>query len=268
MSASIEPVLFERDGTIARLTLNRPQAGNAVDLPLARRLVEIATRCDQDETIRCVVLTGAGRMFCAGGDLGEFAAAGDAVPEFLRELAGTLHEALATLARMRKPLLTVVNGPAAGAGLSLAISGDIVLSARSAHFSAAYGSVGLTPDGGMSWWLPRLVGLRRAQDIILGNRRIGADEAEAIGLVTRTLDDAALADEVTDYALRLSRSAVGVLGAARQLLLDGFSRGLVEQLDAEQDAIARAGAAAECREGVTAFLGKRKPDFAAQSLPR
>lgn len=255
------PLLFEREGSIARLTLSRPAAGNAIDLPLARALRDAALVCDTDAGIRCVVLSGKGRLFCAGGDLGLMADAGDRLDAALSELAGTLHAALSRLARMRKPLLVLVNGPAAGAGLSLAICGDVVLSARSAHYTAAYGSIGLTPDGGMSWWLPRIVGLRKAQEIILSNRRIDAVEAEAIGLVTRLVDDAALADEGAIVAQRLAASATAALGAARGLLLDSYRNGFETHLEQEARTITAAAATAESREGVAAFVGKRKPQF-------
>jgi 2-(1,2-epoxy-1,2-dihydrophenyl)acetyl-CoA isomerase len=256
-----EPLIIDVIDGIAWLTLNRPDAGNALDLPMARALADASIRCQTDATIRCVVLTGAGRLFCAGGDVNLFASAGDQVPALLSELAGTLHMALARFARMPKPLLVLVNGPAAGAGLSLAISGDVVLCARSAHFTAAYGSLGLTPDGGMSWMLPRLVGLRKAQEIILTNRRIKADEAERIGMVTRLADDEALLDEGRDTAARLAASPVAALGAARALLQESFSSGYETQLEREARSISIAGASSECRDGLAAYFDKRSPDF-------
>ena len=255
------PVRLSIADGVAWVTLNRPEAGNAVDMALAQALLDVAVRCEQDDAIRCVLLSGEGRLFCAGGDLGAFRAAGDRVDAFLEELATTLHAALLCFARMAKPLLVLVNGPAAGAGLSLAIAGDVVLCARSAHFTAAYGTLGLTPDGGMSWALPRLVGLRKAQEIILTNRRVGADEAERIGLVTRTVDDERLAEEGLAAAKALAGSARAALGAARALLRDSFQTNLQSQLASETRAITRAGASAECREGLAAFLAKRHPDF-------
>ena len=258
---STSPLLFEVNDGIAWITLNRPEAGNAIDLPMARVLVDAAIRCQTDATIRCVVLTGAGRLFCVGGDVGLFASAGDQVSALLSELAGTLHMALARLARMAKPMLVLVNGPAAGAGLSLAISGDVVLATRSAHFTAAYGAIGLTPDGGMSWVLPRVVGLRRAQEIILTNRRVKADEAEAIGLVTRLVDDDQLRGEGQVTAAMLAGFAVKAVGAARALLQESFSSGYETQLEREARAISAAGAGAECREGLAAYFAKRTPDF-------
>ena len=255
------PVLLDVTGGIARITLNRPQMGNAIDLSMARALVEIAIRCQADESIRCVVLTGAGKLFCAGGDVRLFESAGDNVGALLDELAGTLHMAVARFARMEKPLLVLVNGPAAGAGLGLAASGDVVIAGRSAHFTAAYGAIGLTPDGGASWLLPRLVGLRKAQEIILTNRRIKADEAEAIGLVTRTVDDDALAEEGERMAAQLADAAIGAIGAARNLLRQSFESAFETQLEREVLSISRTGASAEGREGLAAFLAKRPADF-------
>jgi 2-(1,2-epoxy-1,2-dihydrophenyl)acetyl-CoA isomerase len=258
---SAPPVLFAIDGAIATLTLNRPASGNAVDLWMAQALRDAADRCDMDPAIRCVVLTGQGKLFCGGGDIAGFAAAADRVPAFLNTLAGTLHLALSRLMRMRKPLVTLVNGPAAGAGLSLAITGDIVLAARSAHFTAAYGSIGLSPDGGMSWHLPRLVGMRRAQEMIIGNRRVSAYEAERIGLVTRTVADADLAIEGAAQAAWLAAAPTAAIGEARNLLLDSYDGPFERQLGRETRSITASGDTAECREGVRAFLEKRKPDF-------
>jgi 2-(1,2-epoxy-1,2-dihydrophenyl)acetyl-CoA isomerase len=258
---SVPPLKFEIIDDVAWLTLNRPEAGNAVDLALAKALVDASIRCHTDASIRCVVLTGAGRLFCAGGDVNAFATAGEQIPAFLNELAGTLHMALARLARMDKPLLVVVNGPAAGAGLSLAISGDVVLAAESSHFTAAYSGLGLTPDGGMSWLLPRLVGLRKAQEIILTNRRIKAAEAVQIGMVTRTVADAELMGEARLVAAQLASSAVGAFGSARALLQQSFSNTYETHLESEARAITAAGASTETREGVAAYFAKRTPDF-------
>lgn len=255
------PVLFEVTHGIARITLNRPETGNAVNLLMARALVDAAIQCQTDAAIRCVVLTGAGRLFCAGGDIGLFQSAGDRVDAILRDLAGTLHMALVRFARMPKPLLVLVNGPAAGAGLSLAICGDVVLCGRSAHFTAAYSALGLTPDGGMSWLLPRLVGLRKAQEIVLTNRRIKADEAEAIGMVTRTVDDDMLVAEGEKLAVQLAGAAVGAIGAARALLRQSLETSLETQLEREAEAISRAGSMPECGEGLAAYFEKRPANF-------
>lgn len=251
---------FERDGARARIVLNRPQAGNAIDLPMAQALVTAAIACDQDETIRCVELTGEGRFSCVGGDVAAFATA-ENTAAFLSELAGVLHMALSRLARMSKPLVVSVNGPAAGAGVSLAALGDLVLAKRSAHFTLAYGAIGLTPDGGATWLLPRLIGLRRTQDLIMSNRRVLAEEAATIGLITAMVEDADFVAEVDAACARLARGPTAALGGAKALLATSFANGLEIQMELEARAIAAAGARAESREGVRAFLEKRAPDF-------
>lgn len=246
---------------IATITLDRPDAGNAITLPLAQALLTAAIRCESDQAIRCVVLTGRGRLFCAGGDVPLLAGAGAQRPAVLSELIATLHAAIQRLARMPKPLVTLINGPAAGAGFSLAMLGDVALGARSAHFTAAYGAIGLTADAGLSWLLPRLVGLRKAQEIILTNRRIKADEAEAIGLITRTVDDEALAEEGDKVARALADAPVGALGAVRALLTDSFEQGLEAQLDRELRSMVAAGAGTESEEGLSALIAKRPANF-------
>jgi 2-(1,2-epoxy-1,2-dihydrophenyl)acetyl-CoA isomerase len=253
------PLLTDvRDG-VARLTFNRPDAGNALDLPMARALLHAAMECDRDPAVRCVVLTGAGRMFCAGGDIAGFQAAGDRADAFLSELAGTMTLALSRLARMAKPLLVLVNGAAAGAGLSIALAGDIVLATPSAHFTSAYTAIGLVPDCGLTWWLPRVVGYRRAQEMMVTNRRVGAEEAAKIGIVTRLADDLQIAGD--EAAAMLAASPVRAVGAVRRLLLDSFANSLETQGELEARAISAAGVGPEGREGVAAFLVKRKPDF-------
>ena len=242
-----------------RQTLNRPDAGNAINLAFVNDLLAAATRVAGDASIRCVVLMARGRFFSVGGDLDEFAAAGEGVSSFLADIAGTLHRAIACLMRMEKPLLVLVNGPAAGAGLSLAIMGDVVLAAREAGFAAGYGRVGLSPDGGMSWMLPRLAGLRLAQDMIIANRRLTADEAQAHGLVTCVVDD--LAAEGQRRAAELAAGATGAMGAARMLLLESAGGGFEAHLDLEMRTIAACAGSPAGHEGVAAFLAKRKPDF-------
>lgn len=257
----MDGIAFTVEDGIGRITLDRPEAGNAITLPLARALLAAAIRCQTDAAIRCIVLTGNGRLFCAGGDVQLLAGAGDKRSEVLSELIATFHAAVARLARAPKPLVTLVNGPAAGAGFSLAMLGDVVIGARSAHFTAAYGAIGLTPDGGLSWLLPRLVGLRKAQDIILTNRRIKAEEAEAIGLVTRIVDDEALADEGLRVATTLADAPMAALAASRALLADSFETGLETQLDRELRSMAAAGAGRESEEGLSALLAKRPANF-------
>lgn len=258
---SDDVLLFERDGAIARLTLNRPSAGNALDIPLCRALMEAAIACDEDDSIRCVVITGAGKLFCGGGDVAAMSAAGEKTSSWLKEVTAYFHAAVARFARMQKPLVTLINGPAAGAGVSLAALGDIAIAARSVHFTLAYTGIGLCPDGGSTWILPRLIGLRRAQEVVLLNKRVPADEAAQIGLVTRAVDDATLAEEGAVIARTLAGSATLALGRARQLLADSFSNSLETQMELESRALAELSKTPHGREGVGAFVAKRKPKF-------
>lgn len=256
-----DEVLLTRDGAVATITLNRPQAFNAINLPLARGLLAAALAVDQDDAVRCVVLTGAGRMFCAGGDIGLMQDAGEQAGAALSELAGVLHMATSRLARMNKPLLCAVNGAAAGAGLGMAIMGDIVIAGASAHFTPGYPGIGLSPDGGATWLLPRLIGLRRTQEMLLTNQRIGAEEGARIGLVTRMVDDAALMEDAMATAGKLAQAATGAIGTVRAQLLASYGAGLEAQLEIEARGIAAAAAGADGREGVAAFLEKRRPVF-------
>lgn len=256
------PLLLDITDGIARITLNRPDRGNALDQAMADALLDAALRCANDPKTRCVVLTGSGKMFCVGGDIGEFSASGDGISPFLAQLAGTLHQAMSQFAAMKKPMITLVNGTAAGAGLSLAIAGDMVLADPAAKFTTAYLGIGLTPDGGMTWLLPRLVGMRAAQDMIITNRRLDAAEAAAIGLITRVAAGDTLQAEGDALAEQLSQGAVGAMGQARRLLHESFASGFASQMDRELGAITAAGDGAEGREGIAAFLDKRKPVFA------
>jgi len=258
---SESPVLLTRENGIACVTLNRPKAGNSIDVPLARALMETAIECDEDDGIRCVLLTGAGRMFCAGGDVSGFGAAGDKIPALVKELTAYIHSAISRFSRMNKPMVVAVNGPAAGAGFGFALLGDIVLAAESSHFTMAYTAIGLSPDGGTTWLLPRLAGLRRAQEWAVTNKRILPQEALATGLITRIVADDALAAEALALAAQLAGSAIRAIGRTRNLLLESFGNSLETQLELEARGIAAGGRDPEGKEGIAAFLAKRKPDF-------
>lgn len=260
-----DPVTLTLDEGVACLTLSRPDKRNAISPEIAEALKKSVDICAASNDVRCVLLTGSGRFFSVGGDIDLFARAGADARAHVFDLAQCFHHAVHGLATMPKPLVTAINGPAAGAGMSLAILGDIVLATKSAHFTAAYTAVGLTPDGGLSWTLPRLVGQRQAQDLILTNRRVDAQEAAAIGLVTRVVPDEALAVEAQGLAVQLAAGPVGALGTCRRLLAASHTATLPQHLEAEAHAIAASCAGREGREGVAAFMEKRPADFVGQS---
>lgn len=258
--SAYQSIAFEQSGPVNRITLNRPDAANGLSDTMAAELADAAARCDTTAT-KVVVLTGAGRFFCAGGDLKAFAAAPDR-GRFIKGVADDLHRAISTFARMDAVLLAAVNGAAAGAGFSLAIAADLVLAAESATFTMAYTRVGLSPDGSSSYHLPRLVGMRRAQELMLTNRTLSAAEAHQWGLITEVVPDAGLADRATALAGRLAGGARRSHAAVKTLLLASLKNSLEEQMELEGRTIARQADTADGREGVDAFLAKRPARYA------
>lgn len=241
----------EIDGAVGRLTLNRPTQGNAIDVAMADALMEAAVRLAEDPAVKVVTLTGNGRLFCAGGDIAAFSAGEPGA--VIARITVSLHAAINRLATMSKPLVCLVNGPAAGAGLGVAMLGDIVIAASSAHFTSAYTAIGVSPDAGTSWLLPRLVGLRHAQDMILTNRRVGAEEAVAIGLVTRMVPDEALAGEGDRLAQSLAKGATGAFATARNLLHRNYASSLADHLEVEAAGIVAAARSEEASARFAAF---------------
>lgn len=246
---------------IARVVLNRPDAANALNLDLARDLARAALICDNDPSIKVVLLTGTGRMFSAGGDLKAFATFGAQTGVKIKELADELHKAISVFARMSPVLVIAVNGTAAGAGFSLALTGDYVIAADSAKFTMAYTRAGLTPDGSSTYYLPRLVGLRRAQELMLTNRTLTAREACDWGLITRVCPDETLQQEALAIATELAAGSRSAQGAVKKLLLCTLRNGLEEQMEIEGREIAHAAASPDGKEGIAAFVGKRKATF-------
>lgn len=257
-------LLFAVRDSIARITLNRPDAANALNVDLARDLMHAALQCDEDPTIRAVIITGTGRMFCAGGDLKSFAVQGENLAYHLKEVTTYLHAAMSRFTRMDAPIVAAVNGTAAGAGMSLACACDLVLAAESARFTMAYTRAGLTPDGSSTYFLPRIVGLKRALELTLTNRLLSAQEACEWGIVTRVVPDTGLLAEADALAAQLASSATGALGAAKRLLHSGWTETLETQMELETRAIAARAYTADGREGITAFLEKRAPKFTGQ----
>jgi 2-(1,2-epoxy-1,2-dihydrophenyl)acetyl-CoA isomerase len=258
---SYENIQFDIQGGIARLALNRPHAANALDMAMGRELMDAVTRCDSDDSVRAVLLSAHGKMFSGGGDLASFSEFGNDVLRALKELTGYLHVAVSRLMRMRAPVVVAVNGVAAGGGMSLALAGDYVLAAESARFTMAYTKAGLVPDCGASHVLPRIVGLRRTQELIFTNRVLNAREAEAWGLVTRVVPDAELMVEAEKIVKQLAEGPTAAYGGVKRLLASTQSTSLETQLELESREIANASLTEDGKEGLAAFLGKRAPKF-------
>jgi 2-(1,2-epoxy-1,2-dihydrophenyl)acetyl-CoA isomerase len=256
-----EHLILERRDHVATLTLNRPDAYNALNLALGRDIFHAVLEVDDDPEVRCVVITGAGRAFCAGGDVKDFADNLERIGALVKELTTYLHGAVSRLCRSDKPVIMAVNGVAAGGGFSFALSGDLVIAAESARFTMAYSKIAATPDGSSSYFLPRLAGLRRAMELYFTNRVLSAREAYEWGLVTRVVPDAELRATVEALALELAQGPTKAFGGAKRLLHQSTWESLETQMELEAQAIAACGRTDDFREGVTAFVNKKTPTF-------
>lgn len=256
---SMETITFDVAEGVARLGLARPEAGNAVTGAMAREIMDVVGRCYHDPAVRAVLLTGEGRRFCVGGDLRSFTAYGVALPEHLREVTTYLHAAVSRLARLEVPVVAAVQGAAAGAGLSLACACDLVVAGESTRFRTAYLAIGLTPDGGLSYTLPRLVGPRRALELMLTNRIFSAAEALAWGIAAEVVPDAEVGARAEALARDLAAGPTAAMGAAKRLVR--LEASLETQMEMETQAIVAAAQGADGLEGIAAFLEKRAARF-------
>jgi len=249
-----------RDG-IARITLNRPDAANGLNIPMGKDLMHAAIECDENPDIRAVILTGRGKIFSAGGDLKGFAEYGRNLNRALKEMTVYCHAAASRFARMNAPLITAVNGAAAGMGMSFALCGDLILAAESATFTTAYTGAALAPDGGMTYLLPRMIGLARAKEMMITNRRLTASEALAWGLVNRVVAAQDLMVEAEKLAAVLASGPTLSLGSVKKLLNESFSETFESQMEREARSIVDMTKTADAMEGIGAFLEKRRPAF-------
>lgn len=256
---SAPSVQVETRGAVALVTLNRPDNANAVNLQMAMDLLAAAMTCSRNNTVRAVVLTGAGRNFCFGGDLRAIAAEG-VESGYLRELTGYLHSAISHFVRMDPPVIVAVNGTAAGAGVSLAAMADLAVCGKSSKFNLAYTNAGLTPDGGASFLLPRVIGARRTMELLLLNRPLPAKQALEWGLVNEVADDAELLERALEIAGQLANGATRALGQTKRLVAHSLGA-LESHMTLESETIASQAASVDGVEGIRAFLEKRKPHF-------
>lgn len=254
-----DPVLLERKGAIAFLTFNRPQQLNAIDPALATQLRDHAQALAKDEGLRCVVLRGRGRAFMAGGDLAVFHAA--PTPQTAHSIIVPLHEGLRILTTLPVPVIASLQGAVAGAGFSVALAADLAIAAEDLAMTLAYTLIGASLDGSSSYFLPRMVGLRKAMEYAFLSPRIDAAEALRLGLVNRVVPTETLEAETLALAEKLAAGPTHAYGRSKRLLRDSFERDLAAQLDAELKAFARGTETDDFKEGIAAFLSKRKARF-------
>ena len=255
-----EPALLAIDGAVATITLNRPASFNSIDISIAKRLKELATEVEASDDVKVLVIEGAGRAFCAGGDLptlGAAAASGTIAP-VVGELLHHYHAFIAALVRMPKIVLASVHGSAAGAGFSLACIADLCIAAEDARFAPAYARLGASPDGGGTAGLTAAVGQRRALQIFLAEDSFSATQAFDWGLVTKVVPAAELKAATRELALRLAQNSPSTIAATKRLMQQASRNSIEHQLDAERDAIIDCMHTDEFRAAIDKFLNKGK----------
>jgi 2-(1,2-epoxy-1,2-dihydrophenyl)acetyl-CoA isomerase len=253
-----ELVTVERDEDVAVVYLANSARHNVLTMEMTEQLA----RAVDDTDAAAIVLLAEGDNFCLGGDVTGFASTDD--PErFVGDLARAFHRVVLAMRRANAPVIVGLRGWAAGAGMSLVLAADVVVAGESAMMRPAYPGIGLTPDGGMSWTLPRSVGQRRALSILLGNQVLTSGQAQELGIVDDVVPDSVVDTQALAFAHRLSDGPTDALAGIKRLLLEGAYRTLTEQLEAEADSIGARAAMPEGREGVSAFIDRRKPDFRA-----
>jgi 2-(1,2-epoxy-1,2-dihydrophenyl)acetyl-CoA isomerase len=262
IDVSYETIDLEMRGAVAWLTLNRPKAFNSINLTMAKELCDLSIHLGEDKAVRAVVITGSGEAaYCAGGDVPSFAENLEGLPAMLKELTTYLHMGISRLAWMRAPVIAAVNGVAAGAGLSMVACTDLAIAAEGATFTSAYTKIGLSPDGSSSYFLPRIIGTRRAAELYMTNRVLSAEEALDWGLINRIVPAAELEAEVGKLADQLANGATEAMGAVKKLLLMSTNDTLETQMERETRYIAALGGSADGQAGIQAFVGKSKPTF-------
>ena len=260
-----DTVLLTRDGAVATLTLNRPNALNALDDAMVDALIARTAEVATDDALRVVVVQGAGKHFMAGGDIRTFATHLEETPvvrrDSFRRMIERLHAAIESMHRMPHPVIARVHGAVAGFGLSLMNACDLVIAAEDAYFASAYRQIALTPDGGGSWSLPRLVGVRKAMEIFLLSERFGAADALALGVVNKVVPLAELDAATAAIARSIAAAPVQAMRRTKRLVRESLARSLSEQLQAEAVSFSECAASPDFVEGITAFLAKRAPQF-------
>jgi 2-(1,2-epoxy-1,2-dihydrophenyl)acetyl-CoA isomerase len=261
-AAAFELIGFDVAERVATITLDRPDALNAFTIPMKRELLAAFRAVARDRDVRAVILTGAGRAFSAGQDLKERLEPDP--PPLGVELRERYNPLILAMRRLPKPIVGAINGVAAGAGASIAFACDVRIASETASFALAFGRIGLVPDSGATWLLPRLVGPAKAAELALLNEPLSAGDAERFGLVARVVPADALADEARAIALRLAAFAPRGLALTKRALDRAWTVDLETHLEYEADLQGLAGATADHREGIAAFVGKRAPEFTGE----
>jgi len=256
-----EHIVLEWKEKIVTLILNRPKKLNAINEKMIEELSSAMTKISHDRNVRVLVITGAGRAFCSGADVGDMAKAAAGATMEVRHWTQMAHEVILGITDLEKPVIAKVNGIAVGIGCSLALSADMVIASKNAQFSLIFSQIGLIPDGGSLFHLPRLVGLTKAKELIFTARKVDAEEAERIGLINKAVPTDVLNNEVDTLTKKLAEGPTLAFGMAKKIMNKGLNMDLRAVLECEASGQALAGTTEDAKEGVMAFLEKRKAQF-------
>lgn len=259
-----DSVLYELQDGVAIVTLNRPDNANCLSQGIPEGLKQKVQKVQTDKDVRAMILTGTGKFFCAGGDLGEFSALGENLSDHMYEKVSSFHNLLSLFSRLEKPVIIAVNGIAAGGGLSLSLMGDYIIASDTAKFTLAYTNGGLSPDGGSTYYLAKHIGLLRAKEMLITNRVLSADEAMTWGMVSEVVNQEKVMARALEVALPLAKGPTRAFGAVKKLLMTAYSENLESQLALETLEMVKATSTQDAKAGINAFLNKQKPEFSGE----
>lgn len=254
-------IKFGQENGVAAITFNRPDVLNSFNMPMAKEVQDALKRCAEDDTVRAVLITGEGRAFSAGQDLAEAAPKDEPWPDIANIVRESYNPIIRAVRTLEKPVVCAVNGVAAGAAANLALACDIVLASEKASFLQAFCHIGLIPDSGGTFFLPRLAGFARATAMAMLGEKIPAQQAYEWGMIYKVVPGDKLVEEARKLTVHLANQPTKGLGLIKRALNQSLSNGLEAQLEVEAQLQAEAAATEDCKEGITAFLEKRKPEF-------
>ena len=251
---------FEIENNIGRIILNRPEAANAITIPLVKELLDVAIKCESGAPIRVLILQGEGSIFCAGSDL-KYMTEQENLREAISEMIGILHVALSKIDHLDTPMIGAITGTAAGAGLSLVSACDMAVAGKSVKFTSAYTAAGLTPDGSSTFHLPRSIVKKRTMELMLTNRVLSSKEALDWGLINSVVDDDQVLNETNKLAEKIANGPTMAFGGVKEMIRQTFSNGLETQMELESQIFSKQLKGKDAKEGIKAFTEKGKPSF-------
>ena len=256
-----QTIIYATSDQVATITLHRPEKRNAANEIMGEELIDCLNRCNEDADVRAIILTGSGKIFCSGGDLESYPELADWPTIKAKKLLNAFFPAISEINRIDKPVIAAVNGPAIGGGFAIALTCDLVIAAKSAKFNSHYVLIGLSSDAGLSYYLPRIVGSKRAAWLMFTGETVDAQKGYELGFVNMVVEDAELMKTADELAKRLAMGATVAIGEIKRLLNQSWHEGLENQLENEKQSLGRLARTEDVKEALSAFGKKRSPVF-------